>query len=248
MSSGSNPTRVFSKPAPEILQLYSVVLGNELEIEGEGGDYLKITSSILKNGIVEKHTRHLSLKREAVLLYYTIATNTDLTELWNVGIVYGSGSTQETVEYPLQSEQDAFRFQRIVTGYMPHRRFKPVTAFALEQHLLARATEIKFTGEAQLWCVAKPKPQDTPISPLQSTWDRSSTGGRSQSIFTIASTLSGASIQSDDKGKAVAVTIAKAPPLLVLFAKSEAHKEGKSWQMMRVDSERPLLVIPGQHF
>lgn len=231
--SGSNPTPSLSKPASETLQLYSVVLGDELEIEGEGGDSLKITSKIFKDGIAEKHTRHLHLKREAVLLYYTIATNMDLTKIWNVGIVYGSGLTRETVEYPLQSEQDAFRFQYLVTGYRPHTRFTTVAAFALEQHIALgkRATEIKLTGEAQLWWV--PQPQPKPFSAKS----------RSQSIYSLASTLTGATILPADKGKVVALTKAKAPPLLVLFAKLEGRNGEKSFHMMRVDSEPLHFVI-----
>lgn len=246
--SGSNSTPPLSNPASETLQLYSVVLGDELEIEGEGGDSLRITSKILTDGIPEKHTRHLNLKREAVLLYYTIATNMDVTNLWNVGVVYGLGSTQKTEEYPLFSEQDAFNFQRLVTGYTPHRRFKAVTAFALEQHHLTpgkRATEITFTGEAQLWDAAQPKPQNPQVSPLQATRDGYSAGGRSQSIASLPSNLSGASILSDDKGRAVAVTRAKAPPLLVQFAENKMSNGKVLYQMMRVDSERPRLVISG---
>jgi hypothetical protein len=246
--SGSNSTSTLSNPASETLQLYSVALGDELEIEGEGGDSLRITSTILKDSITEKHTRHLNLKREAVLLYYTIATNVDVTKLWNFGVVYGSGSTQKTEEYPLYSEQDAFKFQRLVTGYTPYRRFKAVTAYALEQHHLTpgkRATEITFTGEAQLWDAAQPKLQSPQVSPLQATRDGYSAGGRPQSIASLPSNLSRASILSDDKGKAVAVTRAKAPPLLVQFAENKMSNGKVLYQMMRVDSERPRLVISG---
>ncbi|KAH7310302.1 hypothetical protein BKA65DRAFT_165419 [Rhexocercosporidium sp. MPI-PUGE-AT-0058] len=236
--SGSNSTSPLSNPASETLQLYSVVLGDELEIEGEGGESLRITSKILKDGITEKHTRYLNLKREAVLLYYTIATNVDVTKLWNVGVVYGSGSTQKTEEYPLYSEQDAFKFQRLVTGYTPHRRFKAVTAYALEKHYLTpwkRATEITFTGEVQLWDSAQPKPQNTQVLPLQATRDGYSAGGKTRSIASLPSNLSGASILSDDKSRAVTVTRAKAPPLLVQFTESEMSNSKELYQMIRVD-------------
>lgn len=83
------------------------MLGDELEIEGEGGDCLKIVSKIMKDGILEKDTHYLYLKCEVVVLYYTIAINKhiainmDVDKDWNVGVVYGLGSTWETVEYPL---------------------------------------------------------------------------------------------------------------------------------------------------
>lgn len=258
--SGRNPIPAPSIKLPsETLQLSSVVLGDELEIEGEGGDCLKIVSKITKDGILEKDTHHLYLKREAVVLYYTIATNKDIAtnmdvdKVWNIGVVYGSGSTRETVEYPLQSQQDAFRFQRLVTGYTPHTRFRPVAAYALEQHFAPgrQATEIKSTGEVQLWCVPRPKlrSQDAPMSPLQATRTRSSTGSRAQSILSLESTLSGATVLQADKGKFVALTKARIPPLLLLFAKRDMNNGQKSFNIMRVDSEfhfLPILSLPCQ--
>jgi hypothetical protein len=63
---------------------------------------------------------------------------------------------------------DTFRFQSLVTGYWPDRRFRRVNGSALEQHLgpLHRATEIDFDGEAQLWTPSQPRAQEEPPLPL----------------------------------------------------------------------------------
>jgi hypothetical protein len=244
--SGNSASPQLSNPATETLQLYSVLQGDELEIEGGGGDSLKITSKIMKDGVPYYHTRHLSLKREAVLLRYAVTTNENLSQLWNIGVVYGSSSTRETVEYPLQSEQDAFRFQRLVTGYTPHSRFQRVVASALEQHHFIpgkRATELNITGEAQLWSFVEPAPQETPKSPRQASRDGSSAEGRSRSILSVAPSRSGASVAPVNSSKVATVTKAKIPPLLVLFAESKASNGTTLFQMMRVNSERLFLLL-----
>lgn len=135
---------------------------------------------------------------------YTVSDNIDVERLWQIDVVFGTRPALTVVEYRFLREQDAFSFQRLVTGYSPYRRFKNVSASALEQRFFRRAKDIEVCGEAQVWSSA----------PLEF--------GEEQPAATDC---------LPDEG--IDVTMAKPPPLLVIFAKTT----NGMYQIMRVDSK-----------
>jgi hypothetical protein len=137
--------------------LYTTIVGREeLNIVRESHHSLAITKETYCDRQREPHTdrRHFNLVSEAALLQYTVSDNIDVERLWQIDLVYGTRPALTRVEYRFLSEQDAFRFQHLVTGYSPYRRFKGVSASALERHLFRRAKNINVSGEAQLWSCA----------------------------------------------------------------------------------------------
>ena len=244
-------------PTPETIRHYSS-LGDleELEIERTSDTFLRITKLVYRDGSTNpnRETERIDLTREAVLPLYTITDNTNLTKLWHIRVVYGGGGpAPQVVNYELRTEQDAFAFQRLITGYSPYRRFKNVEASALEQRTFWQAREVYSFGEVQLWSFQQPEPPDAepppvPLSPAQTGL---SVGGSSASgygsVISLAQTVR---VQTDLMGREVAVTMAKPPPLLVLFAKAAAPNYGKkaarmAYQMWRVEGEFqvPLSVV-----
>ncbi|KAK0701227.1 hypothetical protein B0H67DRAFT_688114 [Lasiosphaeris hirsuta] len=240
-SDGSRPILAPRMPASVTVQLYSNVVGQEeLEVCRTGDHSLKITKKSYQDG-TKTHTERLDLTKNAVLPLYADADNTDLERLWQIDVVYGTGSDRETVEYQFREQQDAFTFQRLVTGYSPIRslRFEKVSASALEQHTLRRATEIDVKGEAQLWQWSDPQGE---LSPLSTTPTGSCTRGGTGSIRSTARIVrGGGTVQKDLKGREIIVTMAKPPPLLVILARKAATKQESkkpdrgAYQMMRVN-------------
>ena len=260
-SSGSRSAPALPIPAFETVRLYSVVGREELEIIRTSDSSLMITKKIYheENGNLVRDIERPDLTRESVILWYTIANNTDLTRLWHVDIVYRrGGSARETIEYQLLSSRDAFTPQRLVTGYSPYKRFKNVFASALKQHMLRQATELEVVGEAQLWWIPSPESEDEPTLGLNTSQTGSSVGSRPRSIISYATSTrtSTTQIQRDLQGREMVVTTTRPPPLLVFFAK-EAARDGKkpakeTYKIMRVESKltplssllQPVWLIP----
>ncbi len=252
--SGSRSYSTLPPPTVETIRHYSS-LGDleELEIERTSDTFLRITKLVYRDGATDpnRETERIDLTREAVLLLYTVIDNTNLTTLWHIRVIYGGGGpTPQVIDYELRSEQDAFAFQRLITGYSPYRRFKNVLASALEQHTFWQASEIDSFGEVQLWWFQQPEPPDVepPPVPLSPTQTGPSTGGESASVYgSVTSLAQTVRVQTDLMGREVAVTMAKPPPLLVLFAKAAAPNYSKkaarvAYQMWRVDGE--LFPLP----
>ncbi len=251
--SGSRSYSTLPPPTVETIRHYSL-LGDleELEIERTSDTFLRITKLVYRDGATDpnRETERIDLTREAVLPLYTVTDNTDLTTLWHIRVMYGGGGpTPQIIDYKLWSEQDAFAFQRLITGYSPYRRFKNVLASALEQHTFRQATEIDSFGEVQLWWLQQPEPRDAepPPVPLSPAQTGPSTRGEPASVYGPAPSLAQTvRVQTDLMGREVAVTMAKPPPLLVLFGKDGASNSGKNvarfrYQMWRVDGE--LLAL-----
>ena len=252
--SGSRSYSTLPPPTVETIRHYSS-LGDleELEIERTSDTFLRITKLVYRDGATDpnRETERIDLTREAVLLLYTVIDNTNLTTLWHIRVIYGGGGpTPQVIDYELRSEQDAFAFQRLITGYSPYRRFKNVLASALEQHTFWQASEIDSFGEVQLWWFQQPEPPDAepPPVPLSPTQTGPSTGGESASVYgSVTSLAQTVRVQTDLMGREVAVTMAKPPPLLVLFAKAAAPNYSKkaarvAYQIWRVDGE--LFPLP----
>jgi len=207
---GSRSTAVLPERESVTLSLYTVVGREELNIVQESQHSLAITTNTYRDGDSEPRPdrRHFNLLSEAAVLRYAISDNTDVERLWQIDVVYGSRPALTTVEYLLKHERDAFRFQRLITGYSPYRRFSNVSASALEQHFWGKAKDINISGEAQVWSFVPLEPEDEqpPTSP--------------------------APPNLQDKG--MSVTMAKPPPLLLIFAGNETTS---TYKIMRVDSK-----------
>lgn len=205
---------------------------------------MKITKKFCHEGLAYpvSEVRLLDLTREAVLPLYAMVGSSDLASLWQIRVVYNMESPfAQNIAYELLGERDAFTFQRLITGYSTHRRFKNVIASALERHLFRRATKIGAVGEVQLWWYHRSESMEQPrsaFSPAQTssgseTW--SSSGSRPLLPFKFST----GSVQSDLLGRVTTVTMTEPPPLLVLFGKTN-----NLYCTWRVNSEPfPLYFI-----
>ncbi len=217
-------TSIGSDDLVEAVQLHSTVGRGVLEISRRSTTSLKITKKVYRDGpagpAIELETERLDLTRDAVLLLYTISSPTDVETGWNIRVVI---SKWDSTEYHLQSEEDAFTFQRLITGYSPYGRFNNVFASALELHTFTRSTLIQQTGELQLWWFQSPESGDkwSPLGPAQTERNRSGWFRRER-----------------------VVAMAKPPPALpVLFGEEAGFKNGnKLYHMWRVDSK--LFPVP----
>lgn len=235
----------------ETVQLFSPAANMELELDicRTSDTLLKITRKVYSDESANPHldTRHLDLTREAVLLQYTVSDNTDVATLWHVRVIYGTDSLYpDDIEYHLLSERDAFTFQRLVTGYSPHQRFKNVSVSALEQHTFRRATTVDSDGEVQLWSSQPPESPDEVLVPPGPAPTRPGSMFSAQSGPSVRSRIS---IQTDLKGRELSVTMAEPPPLLVLFGKGPRSNGNRRYHIWRVDSELfPSQLFIYQHF
>ena len=224
----------------ETVYLDSFSGGGELEIARKGLDSLRITRRS-RSSLPETHT--IDLTRDIVRLDYLMPTGADVTRRWNASVTRKSLFAHEPLEYePLeysfQSEQNTLRFQRLVTGYMPHKRFKTLRGTALERDVnpFKPAAEIRFDGEGQLWEVA-PLPPLPPL-PLANTPTPVATASNMESTTSKRWSPSSTTISRRNAiiGElAVAATTAKPPPLLVVFGKPRA--DDPSFHIIRVDGE-----------
>jgi hypothetical protein len=216
--------------------------------------YFKIIKKVYREGHADPpahtDTGRLDLTAHSVLLLYTINDNTDLTTLWHIRVVYqvvyqAGDEVADATDYKLLSDQDAFTFQRLVTEYSVGSRFRNVSASALQQHLFKRATTIDGVGEVQLWWS---QPRDSPDHPLeppspaptgQSTGVASASRPGSRLSTQSAPSFRSVSIQTDQKGRELSVTMAEPPPLLVLFGKGGTSNDDNApcLTIWRVDSE-----------
>jgi hypothetical protein len=222
----------------EIVRLYSVATREELELELESEQSLRITKKIFHDGFPQPSTdtRHLNLQRDSVALLYTITDKVDLASKWVISITYGSEPSRC---HNLWDGQDAFRFQRLLTGYTPYRRFPSVECRSLEQHPFnpfIQATPIDVAGEVQLWLPPNPQVTGRDRRDSDGTASGASAGGRPPSIQSFVPTQGRPRWQGG-----VAVEEAMMPPLLVCFAQREGE-----YQILRVDGKQPPAAYNAQ--
>ncbi len=231
------------------VRLYSIVGRQELEISHQRVTSLKIAKKAYHDDeLVTTETILLDLTRDTVLLLYTITDSPDVTTPWHIRVILGM---HDESRYDLLSEQDAFTFQRLITGYSPYARFKNLFASALERRTLTGSTLNEVIGEVQLWWCQSPESGNEPGPPpprlsLAQT-ERNTRGWPASSGPAPRPTLQRffvhrGPVSTDLNGVESVVAMPNPPPLLVLFGTEDASKNGnKLYQMWRVDSE---LLFP----
>ena len=241
----------------ETVRLFSILGREELEIEIShlGATFLKIakrTYDGYSDTETVRQTDRLDLTRDTVLLLYTITGIPDVTSLWHIKVII---SEHDEWSYHLLSEQDAFTFQRLITGYSPCGRFKNLFASALERRTFTRSTSIEVIGEVQLWWCQSPEsgnepgPPPPPLSVAQT--ERNTRGWSASSGPALRPTRQGffvrrGPVSTDLNGREIVVAMRNPPPLLVLFGTGDTSKNGKElYQMWRVDSELLFLLFNG---
>ena len=204
--------------------------------ESENGRTLRIVEATYSgNGTQPSREieRFLDLTQDGVLPLYTIVSQTQLE--WNVEVAYGKGTSR--VAYTLHERKDAFRLQRLFTGYEPTQYFEGVSCSVIFRSgrvpVLSRDSRYKGYGEIQLWW---PEVGRSSVTSLVSpTSSRSSLQGTS-----LPSTFPGfvrrtsvLSVQINTRNDTnTIISELPPPPVLVAFLKDD-----NGYTMLKTDSK-----------
>ncbi|KAM7197789.1 hypothetical protein V8F20_006462 [Naviculisporaceae sp. PSN 640] len=134
------------------------------------------TISAEAGDIIRESERFLDLYQDFVLPIYALPR--PATREWNIEIAYGQGALR--VDYPFGTRDDAFRFQEVLTGYVPVAHFDDITCVATYKAFRLRQPQYVGFGQVQLWKQVEKAPQvlsprtDRSLSPVSSTGSSSS--------------------------------------------------------------------------
>ena len=227
--------------APERLVLVSPASASvrrELLVyrESANGRTLRIVEATYSDNATQPSreiVRFLDLTQDGVLPLYTIASQTQFEG--NVQVVYGKGTSR--VVYTLRERKDAFRLQRLFTGYEPTEYFERVSCSVIFKSRklpgLSRDSLYKGCGEIQLWWPEMERSSVTSL--LSSTSSISSSQGTSlPSTFPeFVRRTRVLSLQTDTRKDMTAI-ISELPPPPVLIA---FLKDNDGYTMLKTDSK-----------
>ena len=197
-----------------------------------------IEKGVAPDGTAYESTRYLDLLQDLVLPLYAIPRY-NRTEC-NIEVGYGQGL--DRVDYPFRTQESAWRFQQLLTGYQPVEMFDDITCVVTYKALRLPLPQYKGMGQVQMWVEV----EDEYTTPGCQVWDASSLSPVSSSTSSgssrsTARPMSMTSIQSRSTfvqtqthlDKSVLVVQEPRPPLLVAFLKDKAGNE--EYSMLKIN-------------
>ena len=106
-----------------------------------------IEKGVAPDGTAYESTRYLDLLQDLVLPLYAIPRY-NRTE-WNIEVGYGQGL--DRVDYPFRTQESAWRFQQLLTGYQPVEMFDDITCVVTYKALRLPLPQYKGMGQVQMW-------------------------------------------------------------------------------------------------
>ena len=201
--------------------------------ESSNGHYWRIVETeISEREVVTRREviRYLDLEKNTVLPLSTLQPSRGNER--NVVIIYD----KEQREYPLLNQEQASKFQKVITGYRTSQIYDSVSCGVIYKgrgiSSLVRNKEDGGIGEVQLWEWPKtPKVRNQPWPPLiRSTPTSRNAASISSTVQTLPRTSMGTFFQTTSEGELLVSSIPP-PPVLALFI----HDQG-SYKMMKADS------------
>jgi hypothetical protein len=201
--------------------------------ESKNGHYWRIAELLSSEKGTVPHrevVRFLDLEKNAVIPLGSLQASKGSD--WNVVVVYEKGQRN----YPLLNQDEASKFQKLITGYKTSERYEGVTCGVIFKNrrlsVLLRDEEDGGIGEIQLW--EWPRTLRTRNHPQSNLARSMPTVPLASSIASTVQTLSGnsrgTSLQTTGRRELLLSSIPP-PPVLVLFMQDRGL-----YKMMKVDS------------
>lgn len=205
--------------------------------ESNNGHYWQIVELVSSEKAAVPHrevVRFLDLEKNAVLPLGTLQASRGSD--WNVVVVYDKGQR----DYPLLNQDEASKFQKLITGYKTSDRYDSVTCGVIFKNkrlsFLVRDEEDGGIGEVQLWewpraLRARNQPRSLRTRSMP-TFQRA--GSIASTVQTLSGTRGGTSLQTTG-GRELLLSSITPPPVLVFFMQDRGL-----YKMMKADSRSSL--------
>jgi hypothetical protein len=184
--------------------------------ESNNGHYWRVVEVMSSENGRERVVRFLDLEKHAVLPLGVVQAGTQ--DVWNVVIVYEKGERN----YQLRNSDEAYKLQRLITGYRHCDSFKSVTChviFKSKKLLSMRDEEDRGAGEIQLWEWPTFSTRTSRLG-IHTQTSLSPARGHAASIASTVQTVSGTdggtSLQTTG-GRELLLSSIPPPPVLVFY-------------------------------